>query len=157
MSKIVDNPKNPEQKIELQLWDTAGQELFRSVTRGYYRGAEGAFIVFDLTAHITFESVGKWLKDIEDSAHQEVVKILIGNKSDITDERAVTFQEASTYAKEHGMKYFETSAKTGDQVIESIIGCVDEIVGKINEGRFVNRQRNAMVIDSSDKKKGCSC
>lgn len=116
-----------EHRIQLQLWDTAGQELFRSVTRGYYRGAAGALIVFDLTSRDTFNSVDRWHQDLKEIARTDVVTVLIGNKSDLADKRAVTKEEAEKYASEHNMQYFETSAMDGSNVEHSVTQCVLQI------------------------------
>ena len=113
MTKIVTTEKH---KIQLQLWDTAGQELFRSVTRGYYRGSAGAFLVFDITNRDTFDNIGRWLQDIKDVARSDVVTLLIGNKSDKADQRQVSTEEAQDFAKKNSMQYFETSAKTGSNL-----------------------------------------
>jgi small GTP-binding protein len=117
MTKIVQTESH---RIQLQLWDTAGQEVFRSVTRGYYRGAAGAIVMFDLTSRDTFDSVGQWLQDIKDVARQNVVTILLGNKADLEERRAVPSAEAEAFATAHAMQYFETSAKTGLNVAEAI-------------------------------------
>ena len=104
LTKVVETE---EHHIQLQLWDTAGQELFRSVTRGYYRGAAGALIVFDLTSRDSFNSVERWYQDLKEVASADVITALIGNKSDLEDKRDVSKEEAQQYADEHGMKYFE--------------------------------------------------
>lgn len=133
MSKIIETEKH---RIQLQLWDTAGQELFRSVTRGYYRGSAGALLLFDLSNRDSFENVEKWLQDVKDVARDDVVLILIGNKSDLEGKRQVTHDEASDFAQKHNMKYFEVSAKTGDNVSEAISACVAQIEKNLDEGSF---------------------
>ena len=80
MSKIIETEKH---RIQLQLWDTAGQELFRSVTRGYYRGSVGALLLFDLSKPDSFESINSWLNDVREIARPECVVALIGNKLDL--------------------------------------------------------------------------
>ncbi|RNC30052.1 ras-related rab-4, partial [Trypanosoma cruzi] len=100
-------------KVKLQIWDTAGQERYKSVTRSYYRGAVGCLIVYDITQRSTYESVPQWLNDVRQLAGKDVVVMLIGNKSDLSDGRTVQHNEASLYALENGLLHFETSAASG--------------------------------------------
>ena len=78
-----------DKKIKTQIWDTAGQERFRAITHAYYKGATGALVVYDVTKSATFESVDKWLKELRENAEEDIVIILIGNKSDLKDQRTV--------------------------------------------------------------------
>ena len=87
LTKVVSTETH---RIQLQLWDTAGQELFRSVTRGYYRGSAGAIVVFSLTSQDSFTNVAQWIQDIKELARSDVVTVLIGNKSDWVDDRKVS-------------------------------------------------------------------
>ncbi|GAM21890.1 hypothetical protein SAMD00019534_050650, partial [Acytostelium subglobosum LB1] len=103
-------------QIKLQIWDTAGQEKFRSITRAYYRGALGALIVYDITRRETFDNLTSWLSDCRKYSTGEVTIALIGNKSDLETNRQVSTSEASAFAQEHGLLFFETSAKTGSNV-----------------------------------------
>lgn len=84
--------------INLNIWDTAGAETFKSITRAYYKGAVGALLVFDLTDRETFIEVGSWLKDLQDNTVCNIVKLLVGNKCDREDKRQVTKDEAIEYA-----------------------------------------------------------
>jgi small GTP-binding protein len=131
LSKII---QTENRRIQLQLWDTAGQELFRSVTRGYYRGSAGALILFDLSNRDSFENVERWLQDVKSVARADVVLILIGNKSDLAAQRQISTEEAHEYAERAGMKYFEVSAKTGANVSEAI-GCCVELIEKTLDSR----------------------
>ncbi|KAG1146112.1 hypothetical protein G6F37_006420 [Rhizopus arrhizus] len=91
-----------DKSIKLQIWDTAGQERFRSLTKSYFRGAAGALVVYDVCNRDTFLGVRSWLKDVRTLANPELVIILVGNKNDKTDEREVSYLEASRFAQEHG-------------------------------------------------------
>jgi small GTP-binding protein len=133
MTKIFENDN---QQIQLQLWDTAGQELFRSVTWGYYRGSAGAFLVFDITNHDSFDHIGRWLHDVRDVARSDVVTILLGNKADLKERRDVEQEEAETFATENHMWYFETSAKTGQNIINAISACVSTIQKLVTDGVY---------------------
>ena len=110
---IVDN-----KKVKLQLWDTAGHERFRTITTSYYRGAHGIATVFDLTDRQTFEHVEKWLEEINKYAKENVMRFLIGNKSDLVDKRQVTYEEVRVLANKLNIYYVETSAKNNINVTE---------------------------------------
>merc|ERR1711934_1027626 len=99
-------------KIKLQIWDTAGQERFRTITQAYYRGAMGILLVYDVADDKSFNNIRTWMRNIEQHANEQVVKILLGNKCDNTeDKRMVTKQQGEDLAKEYGIQFFETSAK----------------------------------------------
>jgi|LauGreDrversion4_2_1035121.scaffolds.fasta_scaffold15115_2 small GTP-binding protein len=106
--------------VKLQIWDTAGQESFRSITRIFYRGAHCVFLTYDITREETFNNVLEWLKEVKQHANPEILIYLIGNFCDLEDEREVTRERAMSFCKEYSIdKFFETSAKTGD--------CVEEV------------------------------
>jgi len=102
-----------DQKIGLSIWDTAGQEKFRSLTSSYYRGTQGIILVFDVTERESFQHLDNWLKEIElYSTNENVVKLLVGNKIDMQEKRDVKKEEAIQFARDRGMIYLECSAKT---------------------------------------------
>ena len=102
--------------FKLQLWDSAGQEKYMALIPSYIRGASIIFLVYDINHHESFDSINKWLGFVNQYISKEQVKlVLVGNKNDL--ERKVTFEEGNNYAKKEGMIFFETSAKTGDGVI----------------------------------------
>jgi small GTP-binding protein len=158
LTKIVVTERH---RIQLQLWDTAGQELFRSVTRGYYRGSAGALLVFDLTSRDSFENIGRWLQDIRDVARADVVALLIGNKADKADERVVTTEEATEFAKSHQIQYFETSAKTGANVAAAVEACVAVIEKNVDDGAYeVDPGKTGTKMEFEAKPEtsgGCAC
>eukprot|EP00798_Chlamydomonas_sp_ICE-L_P021017 gene21017-27882_t len=123
-------------QIKLQIWDTAGQESFRSITRSYYRGAAGALLVYDITRRETFNHLVSWLEDARQHANPNMTIMLIGNKSDLTHRRAVTTEEGEQFAKEHGLIFLETSARTAHNVEEAFINTAREIHRKISDGVF---------------------
>ena len=102
-----------EQRVKLQLWDTAGQERFQTITTSYYKGAMGVLMVYDCTNRHSFQSISNWLKQINESAEQGVLKVLIANKVDKVADIAVPHEEARQLAQEHGLEFFMSSAKTG--------------------------------------------
>lgn len=123
-------------QIKLQIWDTAGQESFRSITRSYYRGAAGALLVYDITRRETFNHLTTWLEDARNHSHSNMTIMLIGNKSDMESQRQVTRDEGESFAKEHGLIFMETSAKTAANVDEAFIGTARRIYDKIKSGVF---------------------
>ena len=105
--------------IKIQIWDTAGQEAFQAITRTYYKGAIGALLVYDITRRETFTHVTKWLDDVRTNSSKNVTVILIGNKKDLEDKRQVSYEEGEAFAKENGLMFLETSAKTAYNVVEA--------------------------------------
>ncbi|KAM3863618.1 ras-related protein Rab-26-like [Diretmus argenteus] len=100
-------------KVKLQIWDTAGQERFRSVTHAYYRDAHALLLLYDVTNKTSFDNIQAWLTEIHEYAQQDVVLMLLGNKADATDERVVKREDGERLAKEFGVPFMETSAKSG--------------------------------------------
>merc|ERR1712100_703350 len=129
-----------KKQIKLQIWDTAGQESFRSITRSYYRGAAGALLVYDITRRETFSHLSSWLEDARKHSNKDMTIMLIGNKSDLDQKRQVAYSEGEAFAKEHGLVFLETSAKTADNVQEAFVGTASEIYRKINYGIKVGVQ-----------------
>jgi len=98
-------------KIKLQIWDTAGQERFHTITTSYYRQAMGIILVYDVTNEKTFANISNWLRNIEDHAKEDVEKIIVGNKTDLDNQRRVSTAKGQKMAIEYGLKLIETSAK----------------------------------------------
>jgi len=103
-------------KCKLQLWDTGGQERFSSIRPMYYRGSLGTILVFDLTNSASFEHLPQWIEEVRANIKADIPVLLIGNKSDLTDQRAVSLEEINNFTRDFNMYYMETSAKTGDGV-----------------------------------------
>jgi Ras-related protein Rab-8A len=118
-----------EKLIKLQIWDTAGQERFRTITKTYYKGAHGIILTYDVTDENSFKNIKNWVKQIEQNAQNTVCKVLVGNKCD-RDERKVNYEDGQSLAKEVGMKFFETSAKTNYNVNETFTYLTREILNK---------------------------
>lgn len=100
----------------MQIWDTAGQERFRNITQNYYRKAQGTLLVYDVTNRPSFASVDTWMKTIQQHAGDSINKILVGNKMDCEAQRVVQYSEGENLAKKYNIKFFETSAKTQQNV-----------------------------------------
>jgi Ras-related protein Rab-1A len=105
-----------DKRVKLQIWDTAGHERFRTITTSYYRGAHGIVTVFDLTDRESFEHIEKWLDEINKYAKENVMRFLIGNKSDLVDKRQVQYEEARALSNRLNIYYVETSAKNNINV-----------------------------------------
>ena len=100
--------------IKLQIWDTCGQEMYRSLITNFYRNTSLAMMVYSIDSRESFEHINIWLKEIKIHSHPDVIIILIGNKSDLEEERKVTYEEAKKFKEENKLLYFEeTSAKNG--------------------------------------------
>ena len=124
--------------IKAQIWDSAGQERYKAIVAGHYRRAAGALIVYDVTKKSTFEHITNWLKNINEMAEKNCITYLIGNKIDLLDSnnnsREVSIEEAQKYAKENGLKYYETSALTSVRIND----CFEDLLQEIyNERRKI--------------------
>lgn len=126
-----------KQQIKLQIWDTAGQESFRSITRSYYRGAAGALLVYDVTRRETFQHLGTWLEDARAHSNPNMVIMLVGNKCDMPDDkRQVSKEEGEQFARERGLMFIETSAKEAINVEEAFQRPAQLIHQKLQQGVF---------------------
>mmetsp|Transcript_96698 Transcript_96698/g.153019 ORF Transcript_96698/g.153019 Transcript_96698/m.153019 type:complete len:214 (-) Transcript_96698:113-754(-) len=122
-------------QIKLQIWDTAGQESFRSITRSYYRGASGALLVYDVSRRDTFEHLLRWLEEARQNASANMVIMLIANKSDL-EKRAVTYEEGASFAREHGLLFRETSAKSSSNVETAFVDTARKIYENIQNNVY---------------------
>lgn len=103
-------------KIKLQIWDTSGQERFRTITSSYYRGSHGIVVVYDVTNEESFNNVKHWFQEVDKYAMDNVNKLLVGNKCDQSSEKVVPYDEAKELADSLGVQYMETSAKNAHNV-----------------------------------------
>ncbi|KZO99732.1 ras-domain-containing protein [Calocera viscosa TUFC12733] len=118
-------------RIKLQIWDTAGQERFRTITVAYYRGAMGILLVYDVTDERSFNNIRTWYSNVEQHASEGVNKILIGNKCDWDDKRAVSVQQGEELANELGVRFLETSAKQNINVEEAFFSLARDIKARL--------------------------
>jgi len=117
-------------RIKLQIWDTAGQERFNTITTSYYRGAMGIMLVYDITNRKSFESIAKWLRNIDEHANEDVEKMLLGNKCDMVEQRVITKERGEAIAREHGITFMETSAKANINVETAFMHLTEVILAK---------------------------
>ena len=122
--------------IKLQIWDTAGQESFRSITRSYYRGACGALLVYDITRRETFKHLKQWLDEAQQNSNPDMVIMLIGNKIDLDSRRAVSTKDGEEFAKHHGLFFMETSAKSAENIEKAFVVTAQKVYDNIANGIF---------------------
>ncbi|XP_060184601.1 ras-related protein Rab11D [Lycium barbarum] len=119
--------------VKAQIWDTAGQERYRAVTSAYYRGAVGAMLVYDITKRQTFDHIPRWLEELRAHADRNIVIILIGNKTDLEDQRAVPTEDAKEFAQKEGLFFLETSALEATNVGDAFSTVLTEIFNIVNK------------------------
>mmetsp|Transcript_25728 Transcript_25728/g.45157 ORF Transcript_25728/g.45157 Transcript_25728/m.45157 type:complete len:208 (+) Transcript_25728:794-1417(+) len=155
-----------DKNLKIQIWDTAGQENFLSVTRAYYRGSVAALLVYDVSSRSSFESLGRWLTEIQNNAGEAVSVILVANKIDLAD-REVQTEEGQSFANEKGLLYIETSAKTGMNVAEAFTELAKVVLSNINAGKYdlgsefcgikVGKATVKDSIQAAERRRRCRC
>ena len=124
------------QIYRIQIWDTAGQENFRSITRAYYKNSVCAMVVYDITNLESFQHVQNWIEDIQNQSPKTVTIVLIGNKIDLEDKRVISYDEGNEFAIKNGIIFAETSAKTGDGIEDIFMKSAKEIVKNMSENYY---------------------
>ncbi|MEJ1273533.1 RAB1B member RAS oncogene family [Cricetulus griseus] len=138
--------------IKLQIWDTAGQERFRTITSSYYRGAHGIIVVYDVTDQESYANVKQWLQEIDRYASENVNKLLVGNKSDLTTKKVVDNTTAKEFADSLGVPFLETSAKNATNVEQAFMTMAAEIKKRMGPGAASGGERPNLKIDSTPVK-----
>lgn len=133
-------------RIKVQIWDTAGQERYKSITSTYYKGAKGAFIVYDITRKSTFDNIDKWIGDLKNNGDENMIVYLVGNKSDLNDMREVRKDEAMTKSEKFNIAFSETSALYGDNI--------HKIFQDLMEKVYINFYRNVKTNREKEINKG---
>ena len=140
--------------VKLQIWDTAGQDRFRAITKNYYKGANGIILIYDVTSIQTYENVKNWITQIREEASPNVIIYIAGNKIDLEEERKIKTEEGKKLAEELGLPFFETSAKTGVNINESfedLVEKIDVVYSKLEEKTGGNKVK----VYQAKTKKGC--
>uniref|UniRef100_A0A6N2LVI7 Uncharacterized protein n=1 Tax=Salix viminalis TaxID=40686 RepID=A0A6N2LVI7_SALVM len=129
--------------VKAQIWDTAGQERYRAVTSAYYRGAVGAMLVYDITKRQSFDHVAKWLEELRDHADNNIVIMLIGNKSDLGTLRAVPTEDAKEFAQKENLFFMETSALEATNVESAFLSVLTEIYRVISKKALIANEQES--------------
>ena len=149
-----------EKKIKMQIWDTAGQERFKNIIASYYRGARGILLIYDVTDKESFKNLSNWLIEIEKNASKNVLKVLIGNKTDLEEKRVITYNQGKEFADSYGLKYIETSAKKNLNVNEAFETLGRELMQASDDKKIgKSKDKKISVTKAEDlnqeQKKGC--
>lgn len=145
--------------LKFEIWDTAGQEKYHSVCHLYFRGANAALLVYDVTRKASFCKARQWLKDLEEEFHPgEVVVMLVGNKMDLNQEREVTFEEGREFAESKGLLFMETSAKLNHQVTEVFSAVARELLQRQEKKEGQRQQGDArLALNETPPERGRCC
>ncbi|XP_035205880.1 ras-related protein Rab-5C-like isoform X2 [Stegodyphus dumicola] len=149
--------------VRFQIWDTAGQETYKSMLPMYYRKANLAMVVYDITCQDSFNSIPKWIEELEKNADKDCVICIIGNKCDLEYKRAVNREKAAQFASSIGALYFETSAKTNEGIMEAFIHVARQMVNlyhrreSLSASTTSSRTRSLSLEDGSTKSQSRCC
>ena len=133
---LTKNLSVKDRTVRIQIWDTAGQEAFRSITRAYYKNSTCAFIVYDISDRKTFDNVKSWLNECKEMCYKDILICLIGNKCDLDTKRVISNEEGKKFAEDNNLLFFETSAKNGTNIQEVFNETVTIIIDKIECGQI---------------------
>ena len=143
--------------VKIQIWDTAGQDRFRSITKNYYKGAHGIILIYDITNQKTFENVKNWINQIKEEVSNKVTIILVGNKIDDEDHRVVSTEQGEKMANDFGLMFFECSAKSGvniDSTFNELVKKTVENYSKVKmEGEKLKNKKGGKRRKKSRKKR----
>jgi small GTP-binding protein len=142
-------------KVKLQIWDTAGQDRFRTITKNYYKGAHGIILIYDVTNTDTYDNVENWISQIKEEASPNVVIYLVGNKVDMEDKRKVTTEEGQKVADENNLPFIETSAKSDinvNETFDNLVEKMDSVFSKLEKKDSVSISGNNLNKDNNKKK-----
>ena len=137
--------------VKIQIWDTAGQDRFRSITKNYYKGAHGIVLIYDVTNKKSFENVSNWINQIREEVSDKVTIVLVGNKIDEEEKRVVTTEQGKKMADDFKLMFFECSAKTGVNIDSTF----NELVKKTLENYSKIDGKGAKLKKKKKDKKGC--
>ena len=122
--------------FRIQIWDTAGQENFKSITRAYYKNSVCAIIAYDITKRTSFENVQEWIEEVRSQSPKQILLVLVGNKIDLEKERVVAIEEGKKFADSNDILFFESSAKTGNNVEDIFYKSAECISQRINKNVY---------------------
>ena len=152
MDFLTCNLKSDDKIFKLRLWDTAGSEKFRSITKGYYSNTCCALIVYDITNQNSFDSVKKWIEDVKNYADKDTHLVLVGNKIDLKDQRKISKEDGQNLATQNGMDFYESSALTGENINNIFEGICKYVNQKIDEGKIdLNDPSNGISVSEIEE------
>ena len=143
-------------KIRVQLWDTAGQEKYRAITKNLFLKVQGALVVYDITNDNSFTNLKTWVKSIKEECGKSMQMIIVGNKCDLDDERVIEKEKALEYAEEEKVEYIETSSKTGENVQKAISQLCEKVLENNEMGAEFSFTLDASSFSKNNKRKCCS-
>ncbi|KAJ5077764.1 ras-related protein rab-10 [Anaeramoeba ignava] len=147
-----------DKKIKLQIWDTAGQERFHSITKAYYRRADAAFVVYDITNPESFDKLDYWIQEIKEQEQINPKFMILGNKCDLEDKRQISKEQGEKFAKAKRISFLETSAKEGTNIEKAFEALTKEILKALQNKE--NTQTDSIVLNpkthlNQPRKKKC--
>ena len=142
-------------RVKFQIWDTAGQEKFKSLIPVYYHGADAAVIVYDVTREESYKTAKKWVMELESS--RDVILALVGNKSDLTSEREVDYDTASGFATGRELPFIETSALTSGDINDILVDIAEKITYKLGGGINDSKCPSTNVVLDDDDEENPKC
>ena len=140
----LDNGKT----IKVQLWDTAGQDKYRTIAKNYFKGSHGILLLYDITKTNSFENIREWIRDIKEEVSEKAIIFLIGNKIDLEEQRKISKEKGVELAEEYKIPFFEASAKSGenvDEVFKALYRKISEVYGDMEKERgakLIKKQKN---------------
>ena len=139
--------------IKVQLWDTAGQDRYRTIAKNYYKGSHGILLLYDVTKTNSFENIREWIRDIREEVYEKAIIFLIGNKIDKKEDRKIQTEQGAKLAEEFNLPFFEASAKSGENVDEIF----KALYKKISEVYIELQKEKGTKLSSNKKKKKKKC
>ena len=131
--------------VKVQLWDTAGQDKYRTIAKNYFKGSHGILLLYDITKQSSYDNIREWIHDIKEEVSEKAIIFLIGNKIDMTDKRKISKEKGEELAEEYKIPFFEASAKTGenvDEVFKALYKKISEVyddMDRIRGGKLIKR------------------
>jgi len=122
--------------VKVQVWDTAGQEKYRSMMRSYYRGSAAVLLIYDITDRSSFDDLQSWVSELKEHLGPQITVQLIGNKCDLSSNRVIRYEEGERFAKTHGFMFAEASAKTSRGIDKAFNKITDCVLDKVKRGKF---------------------
>ena len=151
-----------DKNVNIKIWDTAGQERFKALTKGFFRQAQGVIVVYDVTNSESFDNLRVWIQSIKDNIGNDFLEripiVIIGNKID-SEEREIKTEDAESFSKQQNFPYFETSAKTGENIDSSIRFLVKKVIDLNSDNKANNNNKQNIEINAKEHakkdKSGC--